>query len=82
MNYLYSSLKVTKTQYFIVFKNVYRGSQEEIVAYARSKIGQIGYNLLNKNCQHFAYYCRYGIERSYEVSMKIKSLKNKNKSNH
>jgi len=39
-------------------------SPEAIVEYASSKIGQRGYDLLNKNCEHFATECRYGISRS------------------
>ena len=31
-------------------------------------MGENGYNLIFKNCQHFAYDCRNAVERSYEVS--------------
>ncbi|XP_070173541.1 phospholipase A and acyltransferase 1-like [Littorina saxatilis] len=33
---------------------------DEIVERARKRLGQKGYNLLSKNCEHFATWCRYG----------------------
>ncbi|XP_013416978.1 HRAS-like suppressor 3 [Lingula anatina] len=40
---------------------------EEIVERALSKLGEIGYNVLWKNCEHFAAWCRYGVEWSEQV---------------
>lgn len=39
----------------------------KIVEEAISKVGEIGYNLLWDNCEHFAAYCRYGIKWSEQV---------------
>lgn len=39
----------------------------KIVEEAILKIGEIGYNLLWDNCEHFAAYCRYGIKWSEQV---------------
>ncbi|XP_046560877.1 phospholipase A and acyltransferase 3-like [Haliotis rubra] len=39
----------------------------EIVVRAVSQVGDVGYNLLSKNCEHFATDCRYGIEVSGQV---------------
>ncbi|XP_031557105.1 phospholipase A and acyltransferase 2-like [Actinia tenebrosa] len=36
----------------------------EIVRRALSRVGRRGYNLLFKNCEHFARWCRYGEETS------------------
>lgn len=36
----------------------------EIVSRALSRVGERGYNLLFKNCEHFARWCRYGEEKS------------------
>jgi len=34
---------------------------------ALSKIGEIGYNLMWANCEHFAKFCRYGAPSSDQV---------------
>ncbi|XP_019642089.1 PREDICTED: retinoic acid receptor responder protein 3-like [Branchiostoma belcheri] len=39
----------------------------EIVERARSKLGEEGYNVLWKNCEHFATWCRYGKEQSQQA---------------
>lgn len=33
------------------------------IEYARSKIGQKGYNILYNNCEHFAYECLFGVKK-------------------
>ncbi|XP_019642163.1 PREDICTED: HRAS-like suppressor 2 [Branchiostoma belcheri] len=43
-------------------------SGREIVARARSRLGEEGYNVLFKNCEHFATWCRYGTEQSQQVN--------------
>ena len=42
-------------------------SASDIVREALSKIGEIGYNVLWNNCEHFASYCRYGVKWSEQV---------------
>ena len=44
-------------------------SKEEIVKFARSKLGTgLGeYNLINNNCEHFSNYCAFGIKESNQV---------------
>lgn len=42
-------------------------SARKIVREALSKIGEIGYNVLWKNCEHFAAYCRYGVAWSEQA---------------
>uniref|UniRef100_A0A8W8LA55 LRAT domain-containing protein n=1 Tax=Magallana gigas TaxID=29159 RepID=A0A8W8LA55_MAGGI len=39
----------------------------EIVEEAIMKIGDIGYNVLWQNCEHFAAYCRYGVNWSEQA---------------
>lgn len=46
---------------------------EEITAYARSRIGSGGYDILKNNCEHFAYECVFGKGRSAQ-SEKVRSL--------
>ena len=41
-----------------------RRSAEETVAYALSKVGTKGYNILHNNCEHFANECLFGEARS------------------
>ncbi|XP_066299079.1 phospholipase A and acyltransferase 3-like [Branchiostoma lanceolatum] len=43
-------------------------SRWEIVERARSRLGEEGYNVLWKNCEHFATWCRYGEEKSQQVN--------------
>lgn len=40
-----------------------------IVERAKSKIGKCGgtYSLVSNNCEHFAYWCRYGVKESVQV---------------
>ncbi|XP_034300121.2 phospholipase A and acyltransferase 3 [Magallana gigas] len=40
----------------------------EIVEEAIMKIGDIGYNVLWQNCEHFAAYCRYGVNWSEQAN--------------
>ena len=40
---------------------------EEIVKKAKEMIGEIGYNLLWSNCEHFAKLCRYDVKQSDQV---------------
>ena len=42
-------------------------SVRDIVREALSRIGEIGYNVLWNNCEHFASYCRYGVKWSEQV---------------
>ncbi|XP_077994927.1 phospholipase A and acyltransferase 2-like [Glandiceps talaboti] len=41
--------------------------KRDIVKRAFSKLGEIEYNVLWNNCEHFASWCRYGIEESDQV---------------
>ncbi|KAK7089674.1 phospholipase A and acyltransferase 3-like [Littorina saxatilis] len=47
---------------------------EEIVKRAKSKLGEKGYNLFFKNCEHFVMWCRYGIEKSEQVEQFVDAL--------
>lgn len=51
---------------------------EHIVAYAKSCMGEKGYNLLFNNCEHFANMCTLGHFRSKQVEDVIKSKLGKN----
>lgn len=39
----------------------------EIVEYAKSKIGEKGYDLLKNNCEHFSNECVFGYKKSSQV---------------
>lgn len=39
-------------------------SQNEIVAAARSRLGEEGYNVIHNNCEHFVNECAFGVRRS------------------
>ena len=43
-------------------------SPEETVARARSKIGEKSYNLFTHNCEHFALWCKTGIDESHQIN--------------
>lgn len=49
-------------------------SAQETVERARSRIGERGYNLLLNNCEHFAVWCKTGVEKSEQVDEIIKLL--------
>jgi len=40
---------------------------QEIVARARSRLGESRYRLLTNNCEHFAEWSRFGVSRSRQV---------------
>jgi hypothetical protein len=42
-------------------------SEEDIVARARSRLGENRYRLTTNNCEHFSEWSRYGISRSHQV---------------
>ena len=42
---------------------------EEIIERALGMVGEIGYNVLWSNCEHFASYCRYGKAKSDQVGI-------------
>ncbi|MDD4290946.1 MAG: lecithin retinol acyltransferase family protein [Clostridia bacterium] len=55
-------------------------SDEDIVNYALSKLGQGGYDIIHYNCEHFANECVFGRKDSEQVSSvrnKIREMLNK-----
>ncbi len=53
---------------FIALKmNILWRSKEEIVIEAKKRLGEIGYCVISKNCQHFVSECRNGRPYSPEV---------------
>jgi hypothetical protein len=47
---------------------------DEIVGNALMKIGEVGYNLLYQNCEHFATWCRYGRGNSDQAEIILTGL--------
>ena len=60
---LYSgdSLPFANTKEYRIF------SPEETVRRARERVGEEEYNLIFKNCEHFALWCKTGVEESTQV---------------
>ena len=52
-------------------------SPKETVRRARSCLGKYKgtYDLINHNCEHFAYWCRYGVSESSQVDSVINAVK-------
>jgi len=44
-----------------------RRSPEEIVKYARGRLGDKGYNVVSNNCEHFSNECAFGEHKSFQV---------------
>ncbi|MFA6654182.1 MAG: lecithin retinol acyltransferase family protein [Candidatus Delongbacteria bacterium] len=42
-------------------------SREDVVERARSRLGEMEYNLITNNCEHFCNWCRSGIHFSFQV---------------
>jgi hypothetical protein len=40
---------------------------EEVIRRARMRVGEIRYQLLRNNCEHFCEWCRHGESRSFQV---------------
>ena len=51
------------------FEHVTSLPVDQVVANAESKIGESGYHLLDKNCEHFATWCATGIASSQQIEM-------------
>ncbi len=42
-------------------------SPDEIIKYAKEHLGEMGYNLISNNCEHFSNRCAFGISESNQV---------------
>lgn len=49
-------------------------SPEETVMRAKSRLGEREYNLVTKNCEHFAIWCKTGVSESYQVNAVLEQL--------
>lgn len=47
---------------------------EETVQRAKSRLGEREYNLLTKNCEHFAIWCKTGVSESHQVNAMLEKL--------
>ena len=52
-------------------------SKQEIIARARNRLGEEGYNILHNNCEHFAYECCTGKHYSSQEEILQKMAKEK-----
>lgn len=51
-------------------------SRKQVVARARARLGETGYNLLHNNCEHFAFFCARGVHYcSFEDNARQRWLK-------
>ncbi|MCH5351728.1 MAG: lecithin retinol acyltransferase family protein [Clostridiales bacterium] len=46
-----------------------------IVSYARSRLGDGGYNILKNNCEHFVYECVFGVKKSLSADAAAGAVK-------
>lgn len=51
-------------------------SPEETVERAKSRLGETDYNLIVKNCEHFAIWCKTGLSESYQVDELLNAIWN------
>lgn len=63
-----------KEIYDLLFGEAKLYSAEETVQRARSCIGKRGYNLVVHNCEHFAVWCKTGVEKSEQVDEIIRRV--------
>ena len=42
--------------------------KDEIIRYAKEHLGEMGYNLINNNCEHFSNRCAFGKSESEQVN--------------
>ncbi|MBR2207235.1 MAG: lecithin retinol acyltransferase family protein, partial [Synergistaceae bacterium] len=49
-------------------RNYHLYSGDETVARARGELGKKGYNLVTNNCEHFAIWCKTGLQESSQVN--------------
>ena len=47
---------------------------DRIVGNALMKLGEVGYNILYENCEHFASWCRYGEGKSDQADTVLTGL--------
>ncbi len=65
---IFDGLKIFKSLYDLIFSEEGKlYSPEETVSRARNCIGQKGYDLLFHNCEHFAVWCKTGVEKSAQI---------------
>lgn len=50
-------------------------SPQETVRRAYERLGEVSCNWIIENCEHFPFWCKTGIEESYQVNALIKELK-------
>jgi phosphopantetheinyl transferase len=50
---------------------------EQVVAYARQKLGTKGYDILHNNCEHFCYECLFNQKQSSQIDAVKEAFKNR-----
>jgi hypothetical protein len=62
------NLTIKNNIFYNMLKLIYnQRSKEKTLAEAKRRVGEIGYNLMTNNCQHFVSECRNGNSLSPEV---------------
>ncbi len=52
-----------------------RRTPDEIVAYAKAHLGDVGYDLVSNNCEHFSNECAFGEHKSFQVDNVLSMFK-------
>lgn len=73
-NYPYKDAFSEFDKYIRKLKGYHLYSPEETVARAESRVGENKYSLAFNNCEHFALWCKTGIQESTQVEEVIKRL--------
>ena len=55
-------------------RNYHLHSGDETVARARGELGKEGYNLVTNNCEHFAIWCKTGLQESSQVNQVLDTI--------
>lgn len=65
-------VKSAPVKYRAFLRRITLFSPEETVRRAEGRIGEQEYNLLSNNCEHFAVWCKTGLNESYQVENFLK----------
>ncbi len=58
------------------FEKLKARKPKDVVAYARSKIGDGGYDIIKNNCEHFVNECVFGVKKSAQADAAAVAVKN------
>lgn len=63
----FSAGAIVETAKFDLKERIKKFPAKKIVALARARVGEDGYDIIHNNCEHFVYECVFGEKRSPQV---------------